>query len=211
MAACGIQPAHYGLFDAVDTTTGKIVWQMKVPQRVASGAVVAGDLVFVGESDGHFHALDARSGEKLWTYFDTNHPGVGGSNGAPAVYVVNGREYVVIGFGGNTQVRSGQISPPGDALIAFALPLPGEAGLNEVTASPQQVPTGEIPPEGLQPIGHSAPAGARVVDITTQEIQFSVSSLQAGAGSGPGLPNTGVEAGPTLTFPETGYSLAAGS
>ena len=86
------------------------------------------------------------------------------------------------GFGGNTQVRSGQISPPGDALIAFALPLSGETGPNEVTASPQQVPTGEIPPEGLQPIGHSAPAGARVVDIATKEIQFSVSSLSAKPG-----------------------------
>jgi alcohol dehydrogenase (cytochrome c) len=32
--------AHYGLFDAVDTTTGKIAWQMKAPQRVASGALI---------------------------------------------------------------------------------------------------------------------------------------------------------------------------
>jgi hypothetical protein len=33
-------------------------------------------------------------------------------------------------------------------------------------------------------------------------------TVQASSGSGPGLPNTGVEAGPTLTFPETGYSLS---
>jgi len=281
-----MDPAHYGLFDAVDTTTGKIAWQMKTPQRVASGAVVAGDLVFVGESDGHFHALDARSGKKLWTYSDPNHPGIGGSNGAPAVYVVNGREYVVTGFGGNTQVRSGQVSPSGDALIAFALPLPGETSPNEVMASPRQVPTGEIPQEGLQPIGHSAPAGARVVDIAAKEILFSLSSLsarpgeriavhltnqesvgvqhniafdlpsgrtgmdgvlekgedgyfiftaptqpgayqfwcdvgahrflgmsgtltvQANGGSSPSLPNTGVADRSTVTFPETGYSLA---
>jgi hypothetical protein len=33
-------------------------------------------------------------------------------------------------------------------------------------------------------------------------------TVQARAGSGPGLPNTGVEASPTVTFPETGYSLS---
>jgi hypothetical protein len=33
-------------------------------------------------------------------------------------------------------------------------------------------------------------------------------TVQAGAGSGPSLPNTGVETGPTMTFPETGYSLS---
>jgi outer membrane protein assembly factor BamB/plastocyanin len=177
-----VDSAHYGLFDAVDTTTGKIAWQMKVPQRVASGAVVAGDLVFFGESDGHFHALDARDGTRLWTYYDPNQPGIGGSNGSPAVYVANGREYVVTGFGGNTQVRSGQISPAGDALVAFALPQPGTTSVNVVTANPRQVPTGEIPPEGLQPIGHSAPAGARVVDITAKELQFSLSSLNVRPG-----------------------------
>ena len=127
---------HYGLFDAVDTTTGKIVWQVKVPQRAASGITVAGDLVFLGESNGQFHALDAKSGNTLWTY-QSNEPGVGGANGAPAVYVVNGREYVVNAFGGNTQVRSGQLSPPGDALIAFALPQAGQAEPNVVTATPK--------------------------------------------------------------------------
>jgi quinohemoprotein ethanol dehydrogenase len=173
--------AHYGLFDAVDTTTGKIVWQVKVPQRAASGITVAGDLVFLGESNGQFHALDAKSGSTLWTY-QSNEPGVGGANGAPAVYVVNGREYVVNAFGGNAQVRSGQPSPPGDVLIAFALPQPGEAGPNVVTATPKQIPTGDIPDSALQDRLPSPPADARVVEIHMNHIFFYPNQLTAQPG-----------------------------
>lgn len=104
---------------------------------------MAGDLVFWGQSNGKFNAVNAKTGETLWSFScqDYQGPGqtniqsscnadgnmegqhaIGGANGAPAVYTVNGREYVVMAFGGNTQVRSGQVSPTGDALIAFALP-----------------------------------------------------------------------------------------
>jgi len=173
---------HYGLFDAVDTTTGKIAWQMKVPQRTASGVTVAGDLVFLGESNGRFHALDAKSGQRLWTYYDPQHQGVGGANGAPAVYVMNGREYVVMPFGGNTQVRSGQTSPTGDALIAFALPQPGQAGPAEITAHPQEVGKGESKNGQKVAIMHSAPSGARVVDIEAKELRFYPDTFTARPG-----------------------------
>lgn len=172
---------HYGLFDAMDTTTGKLAWQMKVPQRATSGIVVAGDLVFLGESNGKFHALDAKSGQILWTY-QSNDKGVGGANGAPAVYVVNGQEYIVSGFGGNTQVRSGQDSPPGDALIAFALPQPGQTGPNVVMANPKQVPTGDIPDSALQAKLSSPPPDARVVDITMNELFFYPNQFSAAPG-----------------------------
>jgi alcohol dehydrogenase (cytochrome c) len=170
--------AHYGLFDAVDTTTGKIVWQVKVPQRAASGIVVAGDLVFLGESNGQFHALDAKTGSTLWT-FHSDEPGMGGANGAPAVYMVNGRQYVVNAFGGNAQVRSGQPSPTGDALVAFALPQPGEAGPNVVRANPKQVPTGDIPESDLQATLPSPPTDARVIEIHMNQIFFYPNQLTA--------------------------------
>ena len=147
---------HYGLFDALDTTTGKLAWQVKAPNRVASGVAVAGDLVFWGQSNGIFNATDAQSGHTLWSFACSTYQGphqddiqqscnadgskdgehaIGGANGAPAVYTINGREYVVMAFGGNTQVRSGQVSPPGDALIAFALP--SESGAQTGQAAQQ--------------------------------------------------------------------------
>ncbi|MGA7731785.1 MAG: PQQ-binding-like beta-propeller repeat protein [Chloroflexia bacterium] len=170
------RPSHavedrYGLFDAVDTTTGKIAWKMQVPERVVSGITVAGDLVFMGESNGKFNALDARSGQVLWTY-TPDRDGVGGANGSSAVYVEGGREYVVMAFGGNTQVRSGQISPVGDALIAFALPQDGVTEPNVVKAQPKQLEAGGIPQAGLIQVAMSAPPDALVVEVTALNTHF---------------------------------------
>jgi glucose dehydrogenase len=44
-------------------------------------------------------------------------PNAGGANASAAIYVVNGKEYVVYGFGGNP----GKSPLLGDAVIAFAL------------------------------------------------------------------------------------------
>src|SRR2546425_7844658 len=56
-----------GTFTAIDSTTNKIVWQHKTPYRLGGGATVtAGGLVFRGEPDGNFLALDAKTGQELW-------------------------------------------------------------------------------------------------------------------------------------------------
>lgn len=164
---------HYGLFDAVDTTTGKLAWQIETPEKIVSGVVVAGDLVFFGESNGKFNAVDAESGDILWTY-EPDRRGVGGANGSPAVYTVDGREYVVMTFGGNNQVRSAMPSPTGDAVVAFALPEGGggAAEPNVVTAEPTQVETGAIPPEAMVAPMKRAPAGATVVEIETHDFTY---------------------------------------
>jgi glucose dehydrogenase len=78
---------------------------------------VAGDLVFFGESNGLFHAADATTGQILWTYDASTVANAGGGNASPAFYVVNGKEYVVYGFGG----EPGNSPVLGDAVIAFAL------------------------------------------------------------------------------------------
>lgn len=173
---------NYGLFDAVDTTTGKIVWQRQFPEKVVSGVAVAGDLVFVGESNGKFNALHAQTGETLWT-FQPDRKNVGGANGSPAVYAVKGRQYVVMAFGGNNQVRSSDISPPGDALIAFALPPEmGEPTTNVVMAEPVQIDTGAIPPETMIAPASEAPAGATVVKLETHDFSFFPDSFRVSAG-----------------------------
>jgi glucose dehydrogenase len=84
-----------------------------------SGIGVAGDLVFFGESNGLLHAANAATGKILWTYDASKVPNAGGANASPAFYVVNGKEYVLYGFGGEPGEGPGVL---GDAVIAFALP-----------------------------------------------------------------------------------------
>ncbi|HYZ82817.1 MAG TPA: PQQ-binding-like beta-propeller repeat protein [Bryobacteraceae bacterium] len=168
----------FGLFVAMNTTTGKIAWSKRLPQKFYSGVVVAGDLVFFGEGNGQFNAADAQTGNVLWT-FKSNLPNVGGANGAPAVYVVNGREYVVMAFGGNADAGFTK----GDALIAFALPQGGQTPQPMVvTANPRQVPTGDLPASAMQPPLAAAPPDARVVELVTHDFDFQPESFTALAG-----------------------------
>jgi outer membrane protein assembly factor BamB len=79
---------------AFDQNTGVLVWQKIVNSNVSAGAgtmATAGDLLFVGESAGWFHAYDARTGEELWRFY------TGGQiKGSPITYMVNGKQYVTI-------------------------------------------------------------------------------------------------------------------
>jgi hypothetical protein len=158
----------------MNTTTGKIAWSSKLPQKMYSGIVVAGDLVFFGEGNGKFNAVDAQTGNVLWT-FQSNLPNVGGANGAPAVYVVNGREYVVMDFGGNADARFTK----GDALIAFALPQSGQTQPLMVQANPVQVDTGDLPASATQPPLTTAPPDARVVELVAHDFAFEPRSFTA--------------------------------
>jgi glucose dehydrogenase len=79
--------------------------------------VTAGGLVFVGTGSnvaGYFFAYDARTGELLWK-FNTG----AGVFSSPAVYMVNGEEFVTVGSGGGERGRRG-----GDLILSFALPKP---------------------------------------------------------------------------------------
>lgn len=80
---------------------------------------MAGDVAFFGESQGLFPAVDAATGNMLWTFNAMTIPGAGGATAAPVAYMVDGREYIANAFGGNP----GEVyAPLGDAIIAFALP-----------------------------------------------------------------------------------------
>lgn len=108
---------EYGVVGAVDTTTGKIAWQIKLPDPPDCGWVVAGDVAFYGEVKGLFHAVDAATGNNLWTFNALTIQGAGGATAGPIAYMVNNREYIAMPFGGNPPD-----APVGDAVIAFALP-----------------------------------------------------------------------------------------
>jgi PQQ-dependent dehydrogenase (methanol/ethanol family) len=97
---------EYGIYGAIDSRTGKIVWQRRSPWGMAGGSgalTTAGGLMFHMEGDGNFQASDARSGEMLWQ-FQTGFLGTAGVNdnagGVPvATYEIHGTQYVVAPMG----------------------------------------------------------------------------------------------------------------
>ena len=103
----------HGNVTAVDYNTGKIKWQVKTPLPMMGGALAtAGGLVFTGEGDGWFRAYDAESGKVLWSFFAG-----AGVNAPPASYSVDGKQYIVVGAGGNINMDF----KSGNDIIAFTL------------------------------------------------------------------------------------------
>jgi PQQ-dependent dehydrogenase (methanol/ethanol family) len=103
----------FGNVTAVDYNTGKIAWQVKTPLPMMGGALTtAGGLMFTGEGDGWFRAYDAKSGKVLWSFFAG-----AGVNAPPASYTVDGKQYIVVGAGGNTQIDFKR----GNNIIAFTV------------------------------------------------------------------------------------------
>jgi PQQ-dependent dehydrogenase (methanol/ethanol family) len=103
----------WGNVTAVDYNTGKIAWQKKTPLPMMGGALTtAGGLMFTGEGDGWFRAYDAKSGDVLWSFFAG-----AGVNAPPASYTVDGKQYIVVGAGGNVQIDFKR----GNNIIAFTV------------------------------------------------------------------------------------------
>jgi alcohol dehydrogenase (cytochrome c) len=65
-------PGHntgYSHLDAIDPVTGKRQWTYPYKyELLASVLATQGDLVFTGDDEGHYFALDARTGQKLWSF-----------------------------------------------------------------------------------------------------------------------------------------------
>ena len=105
-----------GYFSAYDPTTGELACRQIFEGYGQAGSVVtAGGLVFVGSGSniaGYFFAYDAKSGDLLWK-FNTGS----GVFSSPAVYMVNGEEFVTVASGGGDRGRRG-----GDLILSFALP-----------------------------------------------------------------------------------------
>ena len=100
-----------GNITAVNYNTGKIAWQVKTPQPMIGGILAtSGGLVFSGEGNGAFNAFDSSNGKLLWRF-----QAGAGVNAPPSSYVVDGKQYIVVGSGGNTQIDYRR----GDSIIAF--------------------------------------------------------------------------------------------
>ncbi len=104
---------QWGNVSAVNVDTGKIAWQHKTEQPMIGGALAtSGGLVFTGEANGQFIALDAKTGRKLWQF-----QGGAGVNAAPMAFEVDGKLHIAVAAGGNFQINAKR----GDAVLVFAL------------------------------------------------------------------------------------------
>jgi alcohol dehydrogenase (cytochrome c) len=95
-----------GALKALDPTTGAVKWEFKYFSNPNGGVLsTRGGVVFAGESDGNFIALDGRTGAELW------HVQLGAAVYSTAItYQLDGKQYVVI--------------PAGSALFSFAIVQP---------------------------------------------------------------------------------------
>ena len=119
----------WGTLNAIDLNRGEIRWSIpfgEYPKLAAQGlkntgtdsyggpVVTANGLLFIGATtyDNKFHVYDKRTGKLLW---ETTLPAAG--NATPSLYMVNGREYIVIACGGGKND-----APSGGTYVVFALP-----------------------------------------------------------------------------------------
>jgi quinoprotein glucose dehydrogenase len=124
----------YGGIRAIDLASGKTLWDRPFGSARRNGpfgiptfipieigtpnnggpVVTAGGLIFIAAStDDLIKAIDIKTGEILWSDVLP-----AGGQATPMVYEQDGKEYVVIMAGGHHFM----MTPPGDALIAYALP-----------------------------------------------------------------------------------------
>jgi quinoprotein glucose dehydrogenase len=117
----------WGTLNAIDLNTGKYIWKATLGNDTAfknakqptgtenygASVVTAGGVLFIAATkDGKFRAFNKRNGRLLWEY---NLPTA--AFATPSVYVVGGKQYVVIACGGGKlKTKSG------DSYIAFRLP-----------------------------------------------------------------------------------------
>ncbi len=118
----------WGTLNAINLNTGEFVWKTTLgeyaelkakgipptgTENYGGPVVTAGGLVFIGASrDGKLRAFNKANGKLIWEY-TLPAPAFA----TPAVYELNGKQYLVIACGGG---KLGTKS--GDAYIAFALP-----------------------------------------------------------------------------------------
>ena len=107
-----------GALKALDPMTGEKKWEFPYFSNPNGGALsTAGNVVFAGDSDGNFIALDARTGKALW------HVQLGAAVYSTAItYKVDGKQYVTL--------------PVGSALFTFALDKPQPSGKSAMSSAP---------------------------------------------------------------------------
>jgi alcohol dehydrogenase (cytochrome c) len=100
------EPDH-GAVRAIDVKTGAIKWEYVLPTPSLAGVMsTASGLVFAGDNEGYFNALDSRTGKKLWSY----RTGSLIWGAAPTTVMLDGKQLVMLPSG-NTLVAFGLMEP----------------------------------------------------------------------------------------------------
>lgn len=96
----------HGAILAIDPATSEVKWRLKQFDVSDAGLLTtASDLLFTGGREGHFKAIDARTGALLW------RASLGGQIVmAPITYMVEGKQYVSV-IAGSTLVTFGLREP----------------------------------------------------------------------------------------------------
>ncbi|MGQ0836411.1 MAG: outer membrane protein assembly factor BamB family protein [Gammaproteobacteria bacterium] len=99
---------HYGVIKAIEVATGRILWEFKLVAPAAGGVLsTASGLVFSGNREGMFFALNARTGQPVWRLQ------TGGMIVAnPISFLVNGRQHVAIAAGASIFVFANDEATP---------------------------------------------------------------------------------------------------
>jgi polyvinyl alcohol dehydrogenase (cytochrome) len=123
-----------GALNAVDLTTGRLVWRTPVPRDgcknkedpcvngIYGPPMVLGDVIIVGSMDGVLRGFDRKTGREFWRYDSVREfegvngfSGRGGGFGMGGVAVVGNMMYVSSGAG------FGNIGLKGNVILAFEL------------------------------------------------------------------------------------------
>jgi alcohol dehydrogenase (cytochrome c) len=115
--------AHLGAYDPL---TGERKWRIehKYP-LLASQLATGGGLIFSGDAEGRFFALDAETGKELWSFRTGS-----GHRGSSVTYSVDGRQYIATpsGWGSALAGAMSQVwpetvdLPSGSSVFVFAVP-----------------------------------------------------------------------------------------
>jgi alcohol dehydrogenase (cytochrome c) len=145
----------HGSISAIDVNTGKQVWKFKTPEPERGGvSTTDSGLGFAGGGDGVLRAFDLKNGKVLWS-FQTGHQIAAG----PAIYSVDGKQYIAITSGGTPTSSNGGIA---SELQIFAL------GASKTESKP--------------PLRTLANATAPVVQATPKAAAAPVAQVAARAG-----------------------------
>ena len=91
-----------GIIAALDVTTNKLAWRYQWPEQCYSGTLAtAGQLLFVGRSDGRLTALDSVTGKQLWE-FQTG----AGMHAPVSTFEHKGKQYVLAFSAGSALIGS---------------------------------------------------------------------------------------------------------
>jgi alcohol dehydrogenase (cytochrome c) len=99
---------HIGSLKAIDPKDGSVKWNLKNGAPLWGGVMTtAGGLVFTGNPEGEFMAINDETGEVVWK-FQTGT----GIVGQPVTYEVDGEQYVAIvaGWGGAVPLWGGEVA-----------------------------------------------------------------------------------------------------